>query len=58
MGQTLLPLPLEPILHSPTLATAGAAVHGAVLSIVLAYWRSECRVLPAEEARLAALSRC
>jgi hypothetical protein len=53
-----LPLPLEPILHSPTLATAGAAVHGAALSIVLAYWRSGCRELPVDEAGLAAISRC
>jgi hypothetical protein len=53
----VLPLPLEPILHSPTLAIAGAAVHGAVLSIVLAYWRAGCRALPADEAGLAALSR-
>jgi hypothetical protein len=53
-----LPLPLEPILHSPTLAVAGATVHGAVMSIVLAYWRSGCRALPADEAGLAALSRC
>jgi hypothetical protein len=53
-----LPLPLEPILNSPTLAVAGAAVHGAVLSIVLAYWRSGCHALPADEAGLAALSRC
>jgi hypothetical protein len=32
-----LPLPLEPVLHSPTLAVSGAAVHGAVLSSVAAF---------------------
>jgi hypothetical protein len=53
-----LPLPLEPILNSPTLAVTGAAVHGAVLSIVLAHWRGECRGPPVDEAGLAALSRC
>src|SRR5262249_434273 len=54
----LLPLPLEPILHSPTLATAGAAVHGAVLSILVGCWRAGCRELPVDEAGLAAISRC
>jgi hypothetical protein len=55
---SLLQLPMQPIISSPTLAVAGATVHGAVLSIVLAYWRSGCRALPADEAGLAAISRC
>jgi hypothetical protein len=53
-----LPLPLDPLLHSPTLALAGATVHGAVFAILVAYWRSGCCALPSDEAGLATISRC
>jgi hypothetical protein len=52
-----LPLPLKPFRYSPTLALAGATVHGAVFSVASAYWQSGCRSLPADDAGLQVLAR-
>jgi uncharacterized protein YdaU (DUF1376 family) len=52
-----LPLPIAPFLASLTLAISGASVHGAVFCIVMAYWQSGCRSLPADDAGLQALAR-
>ena len=52
-----LPLPTAPFLASPTLAICGASVHGAVFCIVMAYWQSGCRSLPADDAGLQSLAR-
>lgn len=55
--RTLLPLPLEPILAVPGLASFPGSVYNAVLTLAIVYWLGGCRPLPAESAELCALVR-
>jgi hypothetical protein len=50
-------LPLEVVLQSPALATAGAAALGATVCLLAAWWRGGCRDMPSSDVARQALAR-
>ena len=52
------PMPVEPVVDHPVMATANILVRGAVWSIVMAWWRGGCRPLPTADVDRMMLAGC
>jgi hypothetical protein len=50
-------LPLDVVLQSPALATAGAAAIGATVCLLAAWWRGGCREMPSSDVARQTLAR-